>query len=54
MNLGEQLAPYIIESILTNELKWVSQTEKAVKAAKAIIAQLRNSYTYFDSELVYH
>ena len=41
MNLGEHLAPHIIESTLierdlginlTNDLKWASQTEKTVKA----------------------
>ena len=61
MNLGENLAPHIIESTfikrdlginLTNDLKWASQTEKAVKAAKSIIAQLRNRFSYFDAELV--
>ena len=61
MNLGEHLAPHIIESTLierdiginlTNDLKWASQIEKTVKAAKAIIAQLRNSFSYFDAELV--
>ena len=58
MNLGEHLASHIIESTLIerdlginlkNVLKWTSQTEKAVKAAKSIIAQLRNSFSYFDA-----
>jgi hypothetical protein len=38
--------------ILSNNLKWTSQIDKATNAAKAIIAQLRNSFTYFDAELV--
>ena len=38
--------------MLCKDIKWANQTEKAVNAAKAIIAQLRNSFTYFDPELV--
>ena len=38
--------------ILSNDLKWTSQIDKATIAAKAILAQLRNSFTYFDAELV--
>ena len=59
MNLGEHLAPHestLIERDLginlTNDLKWANQTEKAVKSAKSIIVQLRNSLSYFDAELV--
>ena len=37
---------------MSNDLKWASQTEKATNAAKGIIAQLRNSFSYFDAELV--
>ena len=33
-------------------MKWANQTEEAVNAAKAIIAQLRNSFKYFDPVLV--
>jgi len=33
-------------------LKGITQVEKATKSAKAIIAQLRNSFTYVDAELV--
>ena len=35
-----------------NDLKWVHQREKAVQAAKARISQIRNSFTYFDCDLV--
>ena len=38
--------------MISNDLKWVHQIEKAVQAAKAIIAQIRKSFTYFDAELV--
>ena len=38
--------------MLSKDIKWANQTEKAVNAAKAIISQLRNSFTYFDPELV--
>ena len=38
--------------MLSRDMKWEDQTEKAVNVAKAIIAQLRNSFTYFDPELV--
>ena len=53
--------PHIIEKtsverdlgiMISKDLKWVDQTVKATNAAKAIIAQLRNSFTYFDAELV--
>ena len=38
--------------MLSSDLKWTNQTVKATKAAKSIIAQLRNSFKYFDAELV--
>jgi len=38
--------------IVSSDLKWGTQVEKATKAAKAIIAQIKNSFTYFDAELV--
>ena len=38
--------------MLCKDIRWANQTEKEVNAAKAIIAQLRNSFTYFDPELV--
>ena len=53
--------PHIIEKtsverdlgiMISKDLKWVNQTVKATNAAKAIIAQLRNSFTCFDAELV--
>ena len=37
---------------MTSDLKWATQVEKATKAAKALIAQIRNSFRYFDAELV--
>ena len=38
--------------MVSSDLKWVTQVDKATKAAKAIIAQIRNSFSYFDAELV--
>ena len=38
--------------MLSSDLKWTNQTFKVTKAAKSIIAQLRNSFKYFDAELV--
>ena len=38
--------------MVSSDLKWANQVEKATKAAKAIIAQIRNSFSYFDSELL--
>ena len=38
--------------LVSSDIKWANQVEKATKAAKAIIAQIRNSFSYFDSELV--
>ena len=38
--------------IVSSDLKWATQVEKATKAAKAIIAQIKNSFRYFDAELV--
>ena len=61
MDLGHDKPPHIIEKtsverdlgiMISKDLKWVDQTVKATNAAKAIIAQLRNSFTYFDAELV--
>ena len=61
MDLGHDKSPHIIEktsvkrdlgTMISKDLKWVGQTVKATNAAKAIIAQLRNSFTYFDAELV--
>ena len=56
---GEQ--PHLIEKSLVerdlglmalNDLKWVTQVDKATKSAKAIISQIKNSFGYFDAELV--
>ena len=61
MELGLRELPHKIEKSLierdlglmvSSDLKWVSQVEKATKAAKAIVAQIRNSFNYFDAELV--
>ena len=61
MNIGQGVAPHIIEETLierdlglmiSNELKWVDQIDKATNIAKSIIAQIRNSFSYFDAELV--
>ena len=38
--------------MVSSDLKWVTQVEKATKAAKAIVAQIKNSFRYFDAELV--
>ena len=38
--------------MVSSNLKWVNQVEKATKAAKAIVAQIRNSFSYFNAELV--
>ena len=57
MDLGKNLIPHKIEKtlvemdlgiLLSSDLKWTNQTVKATKAAKSIIAQLRNSFKYFD------
>ena len=55
MDLGQNSPPHVIEKILVdmgimiaNDLKWVHQIEKAIQTAKAIISQIRNSFTYFD------
>ena len=61
IDLGQNSPPHIIEKtlierdlgiIIANDLKWVHQIEKAVQTAKAIISQIRNSFMYFDAELV--
>jgi ribonuclease P/MRP protein subunit RPP40 len=33
-------------------VKWVTQVEKATKSAKSIKAHIKNSFRYFDAELV--
>ena len=61
MELGQSKQPHEIEKslverdmvlLVSSDLKWGNQVEKATKAAKAIIAQIRNSFSYFNSELV--
>ena len=58
MDLGENVISHKIEKtlvetdlgiLLSSDLKWTNQT---VKAPKAIIAQLRKSFKYFDAELI--
>ena len=60
MSLGQGVQPHVIEKSLverdlslmvSSDLKWVNQVEKATKAAKAIVAQIRNSFSYFDADL---
>ena len=38
--------------MIANDPKWVHQIQKAVQTAKARISRIRNSFTYFDCELV--
>ena len=38
--------------LISNDLKWENQVNKAVKTANSVIAQIKNSFTYFDSSLV--
>jgi hypothetical protein len=61
MSLGQGEQPHVIEKSLverdlglmvSSDLKWATQVEKATKAAKAMIAQIKNSFRYFDAELV--
>jgi hypothetical protein len=61
MSLGQDEQPHVIEKslverdlglMLSHDLKWVTQVEKATKAAKAIKAQTKNSFRYFDAGLV--
>jgi len=61
MKLGNGVESHEIEKssverdlglMVSSDLKWVTQVERATKAAKAIVAQIKNSFTYFDAELV--
>ena len=38
--------------MLSNDLKWADQINNVTNGAKAIIAQIRNSFTYFYAELI--
>ena len=38
--------------LISNDLKWANQIDKVTKTANAIIAQIRQSFNYFDPELV--
>ena len=38
--------------MVSSDLKWTIQEEKATKSAKAFLAQTRNSFRYLDEELV--
>ena len=59
--LEQGAQPHLIEKSLverdlglmvSSDLKWVTQVDKATKAAKTIIAQIKNSFSYFDAELL--
>ena len=61
MDLGQGEQFHLIEKspverdlglMVSSDLKWSTQVEKATKSAKAIIAQIRNSFRYLDEELV--
>jgi hypothetical protein len=61
MSLGQGEQPYVIEKsqverdlglMVSTDLKWATQVDKATKAANAIIAQIRNSFSYFDADLI--
>ena len=38
--------------LISNDLELENQVNKAAKTANSIIAQIKNSFTYFDSSLV--
>ena len=38
--------------IITNNLKWSVQVDKAAKTANSVLAQIKNSFTYFEAETV--
>jgi len=38
--------------LVSKDLKWGNQVYKAIKSANSVIAQIKNSFTYFDAELV--
>ena len=38
--------------MISKNLKWISQIRKATRSAKAIIDKIKNSFSYFASELV--
>ena len=61
MNMGQNVPLIFIEKTMvemdlgvmrSKGIKWTNQAEKAVNSEKTIIAHLRNSFTYFDPELV--
>jgi hypothetical protein len=61
MDLGQGEQFHLIEKspverdlglMVSSDLRWSTQLEKATKSAKAIIAQIRNSFRYLDEELV--
>lgn len=58
MDLGPDVKPHKFDkSLVERDLdlmvsKWVAHIDKDSKATKAIIAQIKNSFTYFDAELV--
>ena len=38
--------------MVSSDLKWATQLEKKTKTAKSIIAQIKNSFSYPDADLV--
>ena len=50
--IEKRLVERVLGLIVSSDLKWATQVEKASKAAKAIVAQIRNSFSYFDAQLV--
>ena len=61
MKLGEDREPHILEKtelekdlgvLVSSDLKWAAQVDKATKSANSVISQIRNSFSYFDKSLV--
>ena len=50
--IGKTLVERDLEIMISCDLKWIHQINKAVQDAKASISQIRNSFTYFYAELV--
>ena len=48
--IGKTLVERDFGLIISKDLKWASQIDKATKSAKALIGQIINSFSYFDSE----
>ena len=61
MKLGKDREPHILEKtelekdlgvLVSSDLKWAAQVDKATKSANSVISQIRNSFSYFDKSLV--